>query len=52
MQLGRSLYNKAANDKDKPRKLAIYTTVAVLLIIGSLAPKGLLFNTLAGLAVG
>jgi hypothetical protein len=52
IQLGRTFSKKAANDTDKHRKLAIYTTIAVLLIIGSLAPKGLLFNTLAGLAVG
>lgn len=49
IQLGRTFSKKATDDVQKHRKLAVYTTAAVLLIIASLAPKGLLFassNTL------
>jgi quinol-cytochrome oxidoreductase complex cytochrome b subunit len=45
IQLGRTLSKKASDDVQKHRKLAVYTTAAVLLIIASLAPKGLLFAT-------
>ncbi len=45
IQLGRTFSKKAANDTDKFKKLAIYTTIAALLIIGTLASKGLLFAT-------
>ncbi|MDX2134465.1 MAG: hypothetical protein SFV52_06755 [Saprospiraceae bacterium] len=47
IQLGRTLSKKAATDEQKHRKLAIYTTIGVLLILASLAPKGLLFSTVA-----
>jgi Na+-driven multidrug efflux pump len=47
IQLGRTLSKKAADDSEKHRKLAIYTTLGVLLIVLSLAPKGLLFARLA-----
>lgn len=45
IQLGRTFSKKAGNDTDKFKKLAIYTTIAALLIIGTLASKGLLFAT-------
>jgi uncharacterized membrane protein len=45
IQLGRTFSKKATDDVQKHRKLAVYTTAAVLLIIASLAPKGLLFAT-------
>ncbi len=50
IQLGRTFSKKAATDEDKHKKLAIYTTVATLLIVGMLAMKGLLFATLATVA--
>jgi hypothetical protein len=50
IQVGRTLSKKAAADHAKHRKLAIWTSVAVLLIVASLAPKGLLFSTLAAVA--
>lgn len=45
IQLGRTFSKKASDDVQKHRKLAVYTTAAVLIIIISLAPKGLLFAT-------
>jgi hypothetical protein len=45
IQLGRTFSKKATDDVQKHRKLAVYTTAAVLLILASLAPKGLLFAT-------
>jgi hypothetical protein len=45
IQLGRTFSKKAASDENKHRKLAIYTTIAVVLILLSLAPKGLLFGS-------
>lgn len=47
IQLGRTFSKKAATDAQKHRKLAIYTTLGVLLILLSLAPKGLLIGTVA-----
>jgi membrane protein DedA with SNARE-associated domain len=47
IQLGRTLSKKATSDEQKHRKLAIYTTLGVLLILASLAPKGLLIGTVA-----
>lgn len=52
IQLGRTLSKKATNDTDKHKKLAIYTSIGVLLIVISLAPKGLLFGSLASVATG
>jgi hypothetical protein len=52
IQLGRTLSKKASNDVDKHKKLAIYTSIAVLLIVISLAPKGLLFGSLASVTAG
>ncbi|MFN4080326.1 MAG: hypothetical protein ACK4NS_05455 [Saprospiraceae bacterium] len=43
IQLGRTLSKKSVAHNDKFRKLAIYTSVGLGLIILSLAPKGLLF---------
>ncbi len=47
IHLGRSMAKKATTDEAKHKKLAIYTTVAAVFIIGMLAMKGLLFGTLA-----
>jgi hypothetical protein len=47
IQLGRTLSKKATTDEAKHKKLAIYTTIAAVLIIGLLQMKGLLFGTLA-----
>lgn len=49
IQLGRTFSKKAVGDEKKHRTVAIYTTVAVLLIILSLAPKGLLFSSMSAL---
>lgn len=46
IQLGRTLSKKAKSDVDKHKKLAIYTTIGLLLIVVSLASKGLLFSSL------
>lgn len=45
IQLGRTLSKKATDSTDKHKKLAIYTTLATLIIVGTLAQKGLLFGT-------
>ena len=50
IQMGRTLSKKAADDNSKHRKVAIYTGVALLIILISLAPKGLLFGTAATMA--
>lgn len=47
IQMGRTLSKKASVDVEKHKKLAIYTTIATLLIVVTLAMKGLLFGTLA-----
>ena len=47
IQLGRTFSKKAATDEAKHKKLAIYTTVATLIIVGMLAMKGILIGTLA-----
>lgn len=47
IQLGRTFSKKAVDPTEKHRKLAIYTTIAVVLILGILVPKGLLFGTVA-----
>jgi len=51
IQLGRTLSKKATVDVEKHKKLAIYTTIATLLIVVTLAMKGLLFGTLATAAL-
>lgn len=50
IQLGRTFSKKARTDEEKHKKLAIYTTVAALIIVGMLAMKGLLFGNLASAA--
>jgi len=52
IQLGRTLSKKAATDERKHRTVAIYTSIAVLLILLSLVPKGLLFGQLSAMSVG
>lgn len=47
IQLGRTFSKRAVEAVDKHKKVAIYTTIAVLLILASLAPKGLLFSSVA-----
>lgn len=51
IQLGRTFSKKATLDVDKHKKLAIYTTIATVIIVGMLAMKGLLFGTLASAAL-
>jgi Na+-driven multidrug efflux pump len=48
IQLGRTLSKKASSSEEKHKKVAIYTTIAVLLILASLAPKGLLLGNVGG----
>ncbi len=52
IQIGRIVSKKAAADVDKHRKMATYTAIAALLIIGTLAMKGLLFGSLAAVTSG
>ncbi|MBK8196372.1 MAG: cytochrome B [Lewinellaceae bacterium] len=52
VQLGRTFSKKAATDTDKHKKLAIYTTIAFVIIAGTLAMKGLLLGTLASVSAG
>ncbi|MBK8968570.1 MAG: hypothetical protein IPM36_18260 [Lewinellaceae bacterium] len=47
IQVGRSLSKKATDDVSKHRKLAIYTSIALVIIVGTLAQKGLLFGSLS-----
>ena len=49
IQLGRTFSKKATDDEKKHRLVAIYTSIAVLLIVLSLAPKGLLIGSLSGM---
>lgn len=46
IQVGRTTSKKATDDTQKHKKLAIYTTIALVIIAGTLAPKGILFGTL------
>ena len=48
IQVGRTLSKKAVDDNNKHRKLAIWNTVAVILVVVGLSMKGLLFSTVAG----
>jgi len=50
IQMGRTLSKKAVGDNNKHRKVATYTGIALLIILISLAPKGLLFGTAATIA--
>ncbi|MCB0532766.1 MAG: hypothetical protein H6574_21310 [Lewinellaceae bacterium] len=47
IQVGRTLSKKASDDVSKHRKLAIYTSIALVIIVGTLAQKGLLFGSLS-----
>lgn len=47
IQLGRTFSKKATTNEAKHKKLAIYTTIATLIIVGMLQMKGLLIGTLA-----
>jgi hypothetical protein len=47
IQLGRTLSKKATDDASKHRKLAIYTAIGAVIIIGTLASKGILIGTAA-----
>lgn len=46
VQLGRTLSKRATEDAQKHRKLAIYSSIALVIMVGILAPKGLLFGSL------
>ena len=48
IQLGRTFSKKATDETEKHKKSAIYTTIALLIIVGTLAQKGLLFGTKQG----
>ncbi len=50
IQLGRTLSKKASDDNSKHRKVAVYTGIATVIIIATLAQKGLLFGTVATMA--
>jgi hypothetical protein len=52
IQLGRTLSKKASVDAEKHKKVAIYTSIATLIIVGTLAMKGLLFGNLASAVAG
>ncbi len=52
VQLGRSFSKKNTNDTQKHRIIAIYVTIATLLILGTLAHKGLVLSRLADAAAG
>ena len=45
IQLGRNFYKKATDDTTKYKKLATYTGIAVIVLIGGLAYKGLLLGS-------
>lgn len=47
IQLGRTFSKKATPGVEQHKKLAIYTAIAALIIVGTLAMKGLLFGNLA-----
>ncbi len=47
VQVGRILSKKKTDDQQKHRTIAIYVTIATLLIIGTLAHKGLVLSRLA-----
>ena len=50
IQMGRTLSKKAVDDNSKHRKVAVYTGIATLIIVATLAQKGLLFGTVATMA--
>ena len=52
IQLGRTFSKKASDNTEKHKKVAIYTAIATLIIVGTLAMKGLLFGNLASVVTG
>jgi hypothetical protein len=52
IQIGRTTSKKASDDNTKHKKLAIWTTVAAVLIFTALAMRGLLFSTVANVVGG
>lgn len=51
IQLGRTFSKRRTDDTQKHRTLAIYTIIGTLIILASLAPKGLLFGSAKGLGI-
>jgi len=49
VQVGRTLSKKATGDTEKHKKLAIWTTIATVLVVVGLSMKGLLFGTVASM---
>lgn len=49
---GRSISKAAASPERKHKMLAIYTSIATIIIVGTLAMKGLLFGNLASAVAG
>jgi len=45
VQLGRTFSKRKSDDTAKHKTVAIYTTIATLLIVGTLAMKGILFGS-------
>lgn len=45
IQLGRTFSKRKSDDTGKHKTVAIYTTIATLLIVGTLAMKGILFGS-------
>lgn len=52
IQLGRTFSKRATDPVAKHKKVAIYLTIAALIIIGTLAQKGLLFGRVADVVGG
>lgn len=49
VQVGRTLSKKATDDTEKHKKLAVWTTIATVLVVVGLSMKGLLFGTVASM---
>ena len=49
VQVGRTPSKKAADDTEKHKKLAVWTTIATVLVVVGLSMKGLLFGTVASM---
>jgi uncharacterized membrane protein YidH (DUF202 family) len=49
VQVGRTLSKKAVDDTEKHKKLAVWTTIATVLVVVGLSMKGLLFGTVASM---
>ncbi|MBK7935879.1 MAG: hypothetical protein IPJ82_01740 [Lewinellaceae bacterium] len=52
IQAGRSVSKAAATPERKHKMLAIYTSIALVIVAGTLAMKGLLFGNLAAAVAG